>query len=72
MIDNGYRGHLIIPGVFDGEAGVQGRKVSFKPNRFEKRPHLVRVGALDGKGVILDTTKDEIGPFWTSRFEEIA
>lgn len=69
MIDNGRRVRLVIDGVFDGMCGVQGNKLAFRPNRAGKKPWLVKGGLLDGVPVFLDTTKDEVGPFWTARFE---
>lgn len=72
MIDNGKRLPLIIDGVFDGMAGVQGDKLAFLPNRAGKRPNAVKGGILDGKPVLFAATKDAVGPFWTARFKEIA
>lgn len=69
MIDNGRRAHLVIPGVFDGMAGVQGNKAAFAPNRGGGSPRHVRTGTLDGKPALLNTTKDEFGPFWTTQFQ---
>lgn len=68
-IDNGRRARLEIAGVFEGEAGVQGNRVSFLPNRTTARPESVRGGMLDGQPVKLVTTKDLAGPFYTARFE---
>lgn len=68
-IDNGRRARLEIAGVFEGEAGVQGNRVSFLPNRSTARPESVKGGMLDGKPVKLVTTKEATGPFYTSRFE---
>jgi hypothetical protein len=67
--DNGHLAHLVIDGVHDGTCGVQGNKLAFRRNRRGKRPETVKGGLLDGRPVRLDTTKDEVGPFWTSRFE---
>jgi hypothetical protein len=72
MIDNGERLRLVIDGVFDGMAGVQGNQLAFMPNRGKKRPHEAKGAILDGKPIFLRTmTKDTVGPFWTARFEEI-
>lgn len=69
MIDNGTRKHLVIEGVFDGMAGVQGNRLAFRPNCAGKSPRDVRGAILDGEPVrLLSATKDEIGPFWTARF----
>lgn len=72
MIRNGRRARLIIDGVFDGIAGVQGDRIAFAPNRIGTHPARARGGLLDGKPVLLTVTKDASGPFWTARFEEIA
>lgn len=71
-VDNGRRVRLIIPGVFDGWAGVQGNKASFIPNRLGSRPEAIKGGMLDGQPVLLWTTKEEGGRIYTARFEEIA
>jgi hypothetical protein len=71
MINNGRRAHLVIAGVFDGMAGVQGNAVAFAPNRAGGSPGRVKGGILDGEPVLLSTTKDEFGPFWTSHFRVI-
>jgi len=70
-IDNGYRARLEIAGVFEGIAGVQGNRASFAPNRSTARPESVKGGLLDGKPVLLTTTKDETGPLYTARFQVI-
>jgi len=72
VIDNGRQAHLVIAGVFDGTAGVQGNKLSFLPNLAGSQPGQVRGGLLDGQAIRLSTTKDATGPFWTSRFEVIS
>lgn len=71
IIDNGRRGRLIIDKVFDGWAGVQGNRVSFLPAPGAARPNTVKGGMLDGRPVLLTTTKDALGPFWTARFTVI-
>lgn len=71
MINNGERKHLIIAGVFDGQAGVQGDKLAFLPNRTGTNPGSVRGGLLNGEPVLLSATKDPVGPFWTARFKVI-
>lgn len=68
MINNGRRAHLVIAGVFDGMAGVQGSVVAFAPNRAGGNPGRVKGGVLDGVPVMLDSRKDEDGPFWTAHF----
>lgn len=70
-IDNGRRARLVVPGVFDGDAGVVGNRATFVPNRYGDRPNTVRGGLLDGAPVLLAITKDENGPFWTARYEVI-
>jgi hypothetical protein len=70
-IDNGRRGRLVISGVFEGMAGVQGNNLSFLPNRRGSRPEAVRGATLDGKPIRLASIKDQVGPFWTARFEVI-
>lgn len=72
MSDEGRLAHLVIDGVHDGVCGVQGDKLAFRRNKREKRPESVKGGLLDGKPVLLETTKDPVGPFWTARFREIA
>lgn len=72
IIDNGERKALSIEGVFEGMAGVSGAHVSFVPNRFSRRPDTARAGVLAGVPVLLVTTKDIDGPFWTARFEVMA
>lgn len=70
-IDNGRRARLEIAGVFEGTAGVQGNCASFMPNRSTARPESVKGGLLDGKPVLLTTTKDVAGPLYTARFQVI-
>lgn len=71
-IDNGSRMHLVIDGVFDGMAGVQGRFLSFAPNRFGKRADQAFGGILNGLPVRLAPKKDPAGPLWTSTWEALA
>jgi hypothetical protein len=70
-VDNGRRGHLVIDGVFDGQAGIQGDSLAFRPNRRGASPKRLMGGILDGEPVLLTASKDEFGPFWSARFEVI-
>jgi len=69
MIDNGRRAHLVIEGVFDGPAGLQGGLLAFVPNLTDARPDAVHGGLLDGMPIRLTASKDPVGPFWTARYE---
>ena len=72
MINNGKRAHLVIDGVFDGEAGVQGNQLAFVPNRSGRLPGTAKGGLLDGEPILLSTRKDPNGPFWLATFERPA
>jgi len=71
MIDNGRRAALVIDGVFDGQAGVQGTQLAFIPNRLKKRPGAVRGAVLDGVPVFLSAQRDTGGGLWTAHYEVI-
>ncbi len=70
-VDNGSRVRLEIAGVFDGIAGVQGNRATFVPNRSSARPETVKGGLLDGKPVLLTTTREADGPMYIARFQVI-
>lgn len=72
IIDNGRRAKLVIAGVIDGMCGVQGNEISFIPNRPGSKPESVKGGMLDGKPVLLRTSKAESGPFYIASFEELS
>lgn len=71
MIKNGKKKRLVIEGVFDGMAGVQGNTLAFVPNRKGNRPEAVRGGVLDGEPVMLSITKDTTGPLYRARFRDL-
>jgi hypothetical protein len=71
VIDNGRRGRLEIAGVFEGEAGIQGNSVAFRPNRAGSQPATAKGGILEGRPVFLTCKKDAVGPFWTAQFRVI-
>lgn len=72
MINNGKRKHLVIVGVFDGMAGVQGSTLAFVPNMKGNRPESIKGGVLDGEPVMLTITKDAAGPLYRARFKDLA
>lgn len=72
MIISGRRADLVIEGVFDGKAGVQGNQLAFVPNRGGANPASVKGGTLDGSPIRLVSRRDASGLFWTARFEDFA
>ena len=70
-VTNGERLPLQIEGVIDGDAGVVGSWLAFRPNRSQVRPEDARVGILDGQPVTLQPVRDASGQVWTSRFEPL-
>lgn len=53
MIDNGIQQTLVIPGVFDGLAGVQGNRVAFLPRNAGRRIAATERAMLGEQFVIL-------------------
>lgn len=68
-ITNGERLPLQIEGVIDGDAGVVGAWLAFRPNRFERRPEEARTAILNGQPVTIQPVRDASGLVWTSRYE---
>jgi hypothetical protein len=69
IVDNGERQRLIIPGVFDGLAGVARGRVAFVPNQDRIEPGKAKVGVLNDEAVRLSPRREPVGPFWTSTYE---
>jgi hypothetical protein len=72
MINNGERARLVIDGVFEGEAGLQGNQLAFLQNRTGKNPATARGALLNGEPVLIRTQRDPDGPFWLATYERIA
>jgi hypothetical protein len=69
IVDNGSRARLVVPGVFDGIAGVMGSELAFIPTGAMKADG-VRVGLLDGKPVSLNIRRGE-GGFYIAQWGEL-